>query len=413
MLTYALIGLGGAIGSILRAWLGGVMAAATVGAFPWGTILINVLGSFVIGFFGMLTATDGRFTVAAEMRAFVMVGLCGGFTTFSSFSLQTLDLLRDGRPGQALGNVGLSVALCLGSVAVGTSAALMLRSSNVAAGTVLGVSGDRTLIALHRPEAVPSMLALASKLRALETGGRSTALAINGPVLADLQPTEELLTRQRRAELSTRRNDWIASMRSTLDRWVDDERARGHRARWIEVGGAGSLSIAEHGRAASLLLLEHDPSDQSARARVHAALAWARRPVLLVPHHSDGDLGRNIAVAWRDDEEARETVRAAMPLLSKAQRVSVIHVGAGRSGAHVPSIFDGLPASLVIVPDEGDIGAQIVSTARDADADLLVMGSYRSGRERERLLGGVTESVLRQADLPVLLQPRTRIAHQV
>src|SRR5690349_14201516 len=97
MLTYFWIALGGALGSVGRAWLALAVARITGPQFPWGTILINVIGSFVIGFFGALTAAEGRFAVPADARAFVMVGICGGFTTFSSFSLQTLDLIRDGR----------------------------------------------------------------------------------------------------------------------------------------------------------------------------------------------------------------------------------------------------------------------------------------------------------------------------
>jgi len=120
LLSYVLIGVGGALGSVARAWLTLAMARIAGAAFPWGTILINVLGSFVIGFFGTLTGgADGRFAAGAEARAFVMIGLCGGFTTFSSFSLQTLELLRHGRAGPALANVGLSVAVCLAAVAAG------------------------------------------------------------------------------------------------------------------------------------------------------------------------------------------------------------------------------------------------------------------------------------------------------
>jgi protein CrcB len=123
MIGYFWIGLGGAFGSIARAWLAFTVARITGPQFPWGTILINVVGSFVIGFFGTLTASGSRFSVPPDARAFVMVGICGGFTTFSSFSLQTLELARDGRLGQALGNVGLSVILCLLVVAVGHYAA--------------------------------------------------------------------------------------------------------------------------------------------------------------------------------------------------------------------------------------------------------------------------------------------------
>jgi len=119
MIGYLWIGLGGALGSIGRAWLALTVARITGPQFPWGTILINITGSFVIGFFGTLTASGSRFVVPVDARAFVMVGICGGFTTFSSFSLQMLELARDGRMPQALGNIGLSVMLCLSAVAAG------------------------------------------------------------------------------------------------------------------------------------------------------------------------------------------------------------------------------------------------------------------------------------------------------
>ncbi|MBO0709902.1 MAG: fluoride efflux transporter CrcB [Acetobacteraceae bacterium] len=119
MATYLLIAVGGALGSVARAWLATAVTRFTGPQFPWGTILINVLGSFVIGFFGTLTTTHARFPASAEARAFVMVGLCGGFTTFSSFSLQTLELARDGRPLQAFANIAISVIVCLAAVTTG------------------------------------------------------------------------------------------------------------------------------------------------------------------------------------------------------------------------------------------------------------------------------------------------------
>ena len=131
-MTYAWIAAGSALGGVGRYWLALAMVRLTGPAFPWGTILINILGSFVIGFFGALTAAGGRLAVPPDIRAFVMVGLCGGFTTFSSFSLQTLDLLRDGRTAQALGNVGLSVLFCLAAVAAGHYAASALNLAQAA-----------------------------------------------------------------------------------------------------------------------------------------------------------------------------------------------------------------------------------------------------------------------------------------
>jgi CrcB protein len=115
------------LGSVARAWVALTLARLAGAQFPWGTIFINVVGSFIIGFFGTLTApAGGRVAASTDMRAFVMVGICGGFTTFSSFSLQTLELARAGQPGRALANVALSVILCLVSVAAGHYAAMSM-----------------------------------------------------------------------------------------------------------------------------------------------------------------------------------------------------------------------------------------------------------------------------------------------
>ncbi len=116
--TCLLITLGGAIGTLAR-YLISVAALPISQSLPWGTIGINILGSFIIGLFGTLTLANGRFPVSEEARLFVMVGLCGGFTTFSSFSLQTLDLLRNGAIVRAFVNIIVSVVLCVCAVAVG------------------------------------------------------------------------------------------------------------------------------------------------------------------------------------------------------------------------------------------------------------------------------------------------------
>ena len=95
------------------------MACLTGPQFPWGTLLINVLGSFVIGLFGALTGSRGAVSVPPDIRVFVMVGICGGFTTFSSFSLQTLELLQSGEILSAGSYILGSVVLCLLAVWVG------------------------------------------------------------------------------------------------------------------------------------------------------------------------------------------------------------------------------------------------------------------------------------------------------
>ena len=119
MLTYFWVALGGAIGSMARLWLSVYVTLLTGLGFPWGTILVNIIGSLIIGFVATLTGPSGRLVVPVDAQAFVMVGLCGGFTTFSAFSLQTLELARAGRLLDAGANVALSVAACLVAVAVG------------------------------------------------------------------------------------------------------------------------------------------------------------------------------------------------------------------------------------------------------------------------------------------------------
>ena len=96
--------------------------------FPWGTLVVNVTGSFAIGLFATLTGPDGRFLAPTTFRQFFMIGICGGYTTFSSFSLQTLNLVTDGEWSRAGANVLLSVLLCLLGVWLGHTAALALNA---------------------------------------------------------------------------------------------------------------------------------------------------------------------------------------------------------------------------------------------------------------------------------------------
>jgi fluoride exporter len=116
--TCLIVMLGGALGTLAR-YAVSVAFLPLSRDLPWGTIVINITGSFIIGLFGTLTLANGKYPVSEEMRLFVMVGLCGGYTTFSAFSLQTLDLLRDGAMGRAAINLIVSVLLCIVAVAVG------------------------------------------------------------------------------------------------------------------------------------------------------------------------------------------------------------------------------------------------------------------------------------------------------
>ena len=123
MITYLWIAVGGALGSLARFAASSWVANWFGQTLPWGTLIVNISGSFVIGVFATLTGPDGRMLVSGDVRQFVMVGICGGYTTFSSFSLQTLTLVQDGELIQAGGNIIGSVTLCLLAVWLGYVAA--------------------------------------------------------------------------------------------------------------------------------------------------------------------------------------------------------------------------------------------------------------------------------------------------
>jgi fluoride exporter len=87
MAAYLWIAVGSALGGVARYWCSGVAARLIGETFPWGTIIVNVIGCFIIGFFATLTGPDGRVFADTLTRQFVMIGILGGYTTFSSFSL--------------------------------------------------------------------------------------------------------------------------------------------------------------------------------------------------------------------------------------------------------------------------------------------------------------------------------------
>ena len=119
MLTYLSIALGGALGSVARFWMSGVVAARFDSKFPWGTLFVNITGSLLIGIFSALSERGGQLAEATTLRQFLVVGICGGYTTFSAFSVQTLDLMRAGNWPAAAGNVLGSVIACLVAVWLG------------------------------------------------------------------------------------------------------------------------------------------------------------------------------------------------------------------------------------------------------------------------------------------------------
>jgi CrcB protein len=124
--AYLWIALGSAIGGAARYGVGTVSLYWLGHGFPWGTLFINVTGSFAIGFFNTLTEPDGRFFVPQRLRQFFMIGICGGYTTFSAFSLETIELVERGRALAAASYGCVSMILCLIAVWIGHALAASL-----------------------------------------------------------------------------------------------------------------------------------------------------------------------------------------------------------------------------------------------------------------------------------------------
>ncbi len=116
MLRFLIIGFGGAIGTILRYIMGGLDYRFSSGVFPISTLVVNVTGSLMIGF---LWGTVDRFAISPNLRLFVFIGILGGYTTFSTFSLETFNLMRDSEYKIAFFNMVLSLALSVGAVFAG------------------------------------------------------------------------------------------------------------------------------------------------------------------------------------------------------------------------------------------------------------------------------------------------------
>ena len=112
-----LVGIGGFIGSAARYLLSGYVQQSSKSIFPYGTLAVNVIGCFVIGFLSQLAENRGAFS--SEARVFVLIGILGGFTTVSSFGNETLNLARDGEMLNAFANIGLNVLLGLLAVWLG------------------------------------------------------------------------------------------------------------------------------------------------------------------------------------------------------------------------------------------------------------------------------------------------------
>ena len=267
------------------------------------------------------------------------------------------------------------------------------------------------LALLEHPESARATLDAAHALGTLMHAARINVLAIRMPPQATIVASEEVLTRHQAVDIRAREQARVAGLQAAFAAWAPAARGPGLAVEWADIEGLAETLVGEWGRRSDYIVLNRPARRDSAadRLELQAALFDTDRPVLVVPPGPAASFGERVAIAWRDDD--KRTVRAlisAMRLLAKAQQV---HVLAGvRQGAPVPALpailtEHGIAATLHVLPiGAGVFGASVLAAAHSLGADMLVMGAYTHSAWRELLLGGVTQHMLAQADLPVLMR---------
>ncbi len=418
-MIYLWVAIGGGLGSVARFWLNNAAAAAFGAEFPWGTLLINVIGSFVISFFGTLTSKLARFAVPPEISIFVMVGICGGFTTFSSFSLQTVQLARAGAWDRAIWYVLASVILCLLVCWLGVVAALAIPGRAAApAQTTMFEGGSEApkpaaegavLALLPQPENVAMLLEWARELAGIYRTPLA-ALHVQVDPVTTIIPSAEVLTQSRSEAITDAQAALAAAVAREVAAWRSANQDSG--LIFLEPLGAETGEIAANAQnAAAVVVMLPEPGYTG--SAINAAIFGTAAPVLVVPpagglRFARGGLA-HIAIGWKDIGHARAAIAAAAPLLTQAERISIIGIGDPQRlhPDQVEMLLGANAARAVVINpprDDRKIGEQLLAEAKSAQADLLVMGAYRHGQVADRMLGGVTASVLESTDIPLFLK---------
>jgi nucleotide-binding universal stress UspA family protein len=226
-------------------------------------------------------------------------------------------------------------------------------------------------------------------------------------------PTEEVMTEKRRAAIVAMQDGKSGAIRRQVDAWVSGSNRKAVPI-WIEIEGPtiGTV-LAEVAQKADLLVIAR-PSDIEGREALHSAMFETGSLLLLVPPRRDVGLlrfGQHILIAWKPSDQARAAVRASIPWLKHAARVTVLIVGQQRppveDGEEDFSLLHshGINAEVVAVSTEDNsVGERILHEAHAREADCLIMGAYRHSRIAEMILGGVTRHMLQDADMPIFMR---------
>jgi nucleotide-binding universal stress UspA family protein len=214
--------------------------------------------------------------------------------------------------------------------------------------------------------------------------------------------------------------DRATQARAVFDQAVKDFSAtvshqpggEGFSVNWIEETGREDDAVALHGRLADLIVAPRptETSDVSANLALNAALFETGRPVLVVPPTGGESAGKNVVISWNGSAQSARAVTSAMPILTKAETVTVFTVDSERtSGERAPELatylgWHGITCDThTLTGSAPSVGPKLVEEVKGVGADLLVMGAYTHSRMRQLILGGVTRHVLETAEIPVIM----------
>jgi nucleotide-binding universal stress UspA family protein len=262
---------------------------------------------------------------------------------------------------------------------------------------------------LTRTETAPAILAGAERLAVLLGGARIEAMVMRILPISTIIPGEEILSKANEQKIRDRETERAAALRHIFDAWATKHGGT-NTPRWIDEEGITETLVKTWGERADYIVVGQPDAhaDRAEHDALHAALFASERPVLMMPPQAKCDFGKTIAVAWREDKFTLHAVLAALHCLPQVDQVHVL-MGRRESDAS-PKIPDVLAEHGIAVtghelPIGKEIfGAQLLASAHEYDADLLVMGAFVHNAWHNLLFGGVTKYMLAHADIPVLMR---------
>ncbi|MBT4934938.1 MAG: universal stress protein [Rhodospirillaceae bacterium] len=179
----------------------------------------------------------------------------------------------------------------------------------------------------------------------------------------------------------------------------------------VKTTGREDVLCAEKGRLVDMVVTARptEQSDASLAMTINAAIFETGRPVLIAPPHLPETIGKKIAISWNGSAEASCAVAAAIPLITRAESVTVLTAENDKTSSAVAAelvaylAWHGVSADSRNLPGGSQVGEVLLEDCKSIGADLLVMGAYTHSRMRQLILGGVTKHVLANAGLPVLM----------